>query len=89
MSGPKLRLDRRRFLGLLAPAVAAPELSRSLLAAKDSTSGKAPNFVIILCDNLGYGDIGCFGSKRNRTPNIDRMAAEGMRLTSFYVTSGV
>jgi len=89
MSGPKLRLDRRRFLGLLAPAVAAPELSRSLLAAKESTSGKVPNFVIILCDNLGYGDIGCFGSKRNRTPSIDRMAAEGMRLTSFYVTSGV
>ena len=48
-----------------------------------------PNFIIVYCDDLGYGDIGCFGSKNHRTPNIDRMAAEGMRLTSFYVTSGV
>ncbi len=50
---------------------------------------KAPNFVIVNCDNLGYGDIGCFGSKKHRTPHIDRMAAEGMRLTSFYSTSAV
>ena len=48
-----------------------------------------PNFVIILCDNLGYGDIGCFGSTRHRTPNVDRMAEEGMRFTDFYATSGV
>ena len=43
-----------------------------------------PNFVIILIDDMGYGDIGPFGSKLNRTPNLDRMAAEGMKLTSFY-----
>jgi len=43
-----------------------------------------PNFVVILIDDMGYGDIGPFGSKLNRTPNLDRMAAEGMRLTSFY-----
>ena len=48
-----------------------------------------PNFIIILCDNLGYGDIGCFGSTIHRTPNIDRMAREGLKLTSFYSTSGV
>ncbi len=48
-----------------------------------------PNFVILLCDNLGYGDVGCFGSTLHRTPNIDRMAAEGVRLTSFYSCSGV
>lgn len=48
-----------------------------------------PNFIIIFCDDLGYGDIGCFGSKKHRTPSIDRMAKEGMRFTSFYVTSGV
>ena len=48
-----------------------------------------PNFIIIYCDNLGYGDIGCFGSKKHRTPHIDRMAREGMKLTSFYSTSGV
>jgi arylsulfatase A-like enzyme len=48
-----------------------------------------PNFILIFCDDLGYGDIGCFGSELNRTPNIDRVAEEGIMLTSFYSTSGV
>ena len=43
-----------------------------------------PNFILILADDLGYGDIGPFGSKTNHTPNLDRMAREGMKLTSFY-----
>ena len=43
-----------------------------------------PNFVVILVDDMGYGDIGAFGSKLNRTPSLDRMATEGMKLTSFY-----
>jgi len=43
-----------------------------------------PNFIIIFADDLGYGDIGPFGSKTNRTPHLDRMAREGMKLTSFY-----
>ncbi len=54
-----------------------------------SATGRAaeaskPNLVVILIDDMGYGDIGPFGSKLNRTPNLDRMATEGMRLTSFY-----
>ena len=48
-----------------------------------------PNIVLILCDNLGYGDVGCYGSTKHRTPHVDRLAAEGLRLTHFYVTSGV
>jgi len=48
-----------------------------------------PNFILIMADNLGYGDIGPFGSKLHRTPNLDRMAREGRRLTSFYSASGV
>lgn len=43
-----------------------------------------PNLIFILADDMGYGDIGPFGSKKNRTPNLDRMAREGMKLTSFY-----
>jgi arylsulfatase A len=43
-----------------------------------------PNFIFILADDMGYGDIGPFGSAKNRTPNLDRMAREGMKLTSFY-----
>jgi arylsulfatase A len=50
---------------------------------------RPPNFIVIFVDNLGNGDLGCFGSKLHRTPNIDRMAAEGTRFTSFYVASGV
>lgn len=43
-----------------------------------------PNFVLIVADDLGYGDIGCYGNKINRTPNLDRMALEGMRFTDFH-----
>jgi arylsulfatase A-like enzyme len=48
-----------------------------------------PNFIFVYVDNLGYGDIGCFGHPTHRTPNLDRMAAEGRKLTHFYSTSGV
>ncbi len=48
-----------------------------------------PNFIIIFADDQGYGDLGCFGSKAIETPNIDRMAAEGCRLTNFLVASSV
>ncbi len=50
---------------------------------------EAPNVVLIYCDDLGYADLGCFGSKICRTPNLDRMAAEGVRFTDFYVSSAV
>ena len=57
----------------------------SLLAMLGSGAAeKKPNFVLIFIDDMGYGDVGAFGSKLNRTPNIDRMAAQGMKLTSFY-----
>lgn len=45
---------------------------------------RTPNFIVIFIDDMGYGDIGPFGSTLNRTPNLDQMAQEGMRLTSFY-----
>ena len=45
---------------------------------------ETPNLVLIFIDDMGYGDIGPFGSKLNRTPNLDRMAKEGRKLTSFY-----
>ncbi len=46
-----------------------------------------PNYVVILCDDLAIGDLSCYGSKLNQTPNIDRLAKEGMRFTDFYVAS--
>lgn len=53
-------------------------------AASFAIEPPKPNFVVILIDDMGYGDIGPFGSKLNRTPHLDRMAREGMKLTSFY-----
>ena len=49
----------------------------------------APNYVLIFCDDLGYGDLGCYGSAKNRTPRIDAMAKEGVRFTSFLSSSPV
>jgi arylsulfatase A len=46
-----------------------------------------PNFIVILADDIGYGDLGCYGSKVIRTPQLDRMAREGARFTDFYVAS--
>jgi hypothetical protein len=43
-----------------------------------------PNIVVLLCDDLGYGDLGCFGHPRIKTPRIDRLAKEGARLTCLY-----
>ena len=48
-----------------------------------------PNIIYILADDLGYGDLSCYGQKHFSTPNIDRLAAEGMRFTSFYSGSTV
>jgi len=55
----------------------------------DSTREMKPNFIIIYCDDLGYGDIGPYGNTLHRTPNLDKMAEEGVVFTDFYVTSGV
>jgi arylsulfatase A len=65
------------FLALLTVAPAAVQAE------------KLPNIVIIFADDLGYGDLGCYGHPSIRTPNLDGMAAEGMRFTDFYVAATV
>lgn len=58
-------------------------------ATATSAADSTPNFIVIFCDDLGYGDLGCFGSKKNRTPQIDQLAEQGRRFTSFYSSSPV
>src|SRR5947208_17010341 len=53
------------------------------LAAPFAAGAERPNVVVILADDLGYGDLGCYGHPRFKTPHLDRMAAEGVRLTQF------
>ncbi len=60
-----------------------------MIAADRSREQVRPNIVFVLADDLGYGDLGCFGQKKIRTPNIDRLAAEGMRLTQHYSGNAV
>src|SRR6516162_4012957 len=64
--------------------VATLLLSPSTTLLADERKSAKPNFILINIDDLGYADIGPFGSKINRTPNLDRMAKEGRKLTSFY-----
>lgn len=59
-------------------------LAACLSPALADEPAKKPNVVIIFIDDLGYADIGPFGATKQKTPNLDRMAAEGMKLTSFY-----
>ena len=61
----------------------------AIAATQAAPTGQKPNFVVIFIDDMGYGDIGPFGSTLNRTPHLDRMAAEGLKLTSFYVAAPV
>jgi len=71
----------------MKPALKHCGLAVSLLLAggpATQAASEKPNFIVINIDDLGYGDIGPFGSQLNRTPNLDRMAGEGRKLTSFY-----
>jgi arylsulfatase A-like enzyme len=74
---PKDFLNMNRML--LIAALLLP-LAQTCLAAGDLP----PNIVLIFVDDMGYGDLGCYGNQLHNTPNIDRLAAEGQRWTSFY-----
>jgi len=84
--------NRRTFLRGLPGAALAAGLAGSSMgnpgeAAQNPRS--RPNIVFIFADDLGYGNLGCYGQKRIKTPNLDRMAAEGMRFTQAYAAATV
>jgi arylsulfatase A-like enzyme len=64
-------------------------LATVAITVVSSAESGAPNIVIIFADDLGYGDLGCYGHPSIRTPNLDRMADEGMRFTDFYSACSV
>lgn len=75
------------LLPTLAVLLTAPAIAPQ--AGAGQAPRRPPNVVIILCDDLGYGDLGCYGHPTIRTPNLDRMAREGQRWTNFYVAACV
>ena len=75
------------MLGLTVRAADRPV--RQAQSRPPVVSSQKPNIVVIYIDDLGYGDIGPFGSKINKTPHLDRMAEEGMKLSSFYAAAPV
>ncbi|MCF7848700.1 MAG: sulfatase [Kiritimatiellales bacterium] len=74
-------MKRRGFIG----SIGAAALAGKTMAAKKAK----PNFIIIFMDDMGYADVGCFGAKGYATPNMDRMAAEGLKMTNFYAAACV
>jgi len=91
-------MNRREFIKLVAVSGFAGTAgtvlggctgNEGLLIGHRRSKGKKPNFIIIFCDDQGYADVGCFGAEGFETPNLDRMAAEGVRFTDFYVGSSI
>jgi arylsulfatase A-like enzyme len=79
-------MDRRDFVRTVGASAAALTLG---LDGCTPGGERPPNIVFILADDLGYGELGSYGQTRIRTPNLDRLAAEGMRFTQHYSGSPV
>lgn len=87
------RYNRRDFLKTIGQYSLGACGTAGLLSAVSSCSSisksRKPNIIFILADDLGYGDLGCYGQKKIKTPNIDHLAAEGIRFTNHYAGSTV
>jgi arylsulfatase A-like enzyme len=74
----------RRITAILGALVVA---AIGVAPTRAEEPSSRPNILFIVIDNVGYGDLGCYGNPINRTPNMDRLAAQGVRLTQFYIGS--
>ncbi len=81
-------MNRRQFLGAfgaVAVRLGGLTLPSCAFAANPAVKSKRPNFVFIFADDLGWGDLGCYGNRQIKKPNLDRLAKNGMLFTQFYV----
>jgi len=84
------RLDRRNFMKSFFGAITAlavPGCAGTGQQNLTNQSDSKPNIVLMFLDNIGYGDLGCYGNKAMKTPRIDRFAKQGVRCTDFYIGS--
>jgi arylsulfatase A-like enzyme len=85
-------ISRRRFAKLAtvgAAAGLAPRWARASSSTQPQAARARPNFLVILADDLGWGDLSCYGAPSIRTPNLDKLAASGMRFTNGYSASAI
>lgn len=80
-------MNKRNLIIITIAVIVIAVIAVSVQTRSKSKQAKLPNFVFIFIDDMGYGDIGPFGSTQNKTPNLDQLAQEGMVLTDFYVSS--
>lgn len=76
-------------LTLLLPLIAIPAAAQSPAKGRPAARDTRPNILYIMCDDMGWGNLSCYGQQRFRTPNIDRLAQQGMRFTDAYAGSPV
>jgi len=82
-------VTRRQFLHTSGAAAVGAVLPSWVFAAKSGQGTKRPNFIFIFADDLGWGDLGCYGNRQIQTPHLDRLANQGILFTQFYVNGSV
>jgi len=89
MMAKSIEKDSMLRLSLIATLVLAAVSSATVAVSAEESNGEQPNIVVIFIDDMGFADPSCFGNPLIETPNIDRLAAEGIKLTNFYVNSPI
>lgn len=79
-----MKQTRREFIKTSSAAALAVGLGGMSMSSASAETTKRPNLIVIYCDDLGYGDLSCFGSKEIETPHLDALARDGVRLTNWY-----
>jgi arylsulfatase A-like enzyme len=82
-------LTRRQFIAACGTTAASLAWSACSFAGDSSSKAKRPNVVFIFADDLGWADLGCYGNRQIKTPNLDKLAQQGMLFTQFYVNGSV